>query len=90
MALKAMNIKLEEAEIMEIKNLAKTYHMSITDTVRAAIKEYSEKLKQDPYYRLTNNVALADEAESREILDSLNDMTDDDLSIAATETVYID
>jgi hypothetical protein len=87
MAVKALNFKMDEAEIADVKRVASVYHMTVTDVVKEAIREYLEKLKADPFYRLTANVQEADEAESAEILGAIDGLTDDDLTIASTERV---
>ena len=53
----------------------------MTDIVREAVREYLEKMKKDPYYRLTVNVQEASEEESAEILDAIGELSDDDLMI---------
>lgn len=87
MAVKALNFKMDEVEIADVKQVASVYHMTVTDVVKEAIREYLKKLKADPFYRLTANVQEADEAESEEILGAIDSLTDDDLTIASTERV---
>jgi hypothetical protein len=85
MATKALNFKMDEAEIADMKAVAGVFHMSVTDLVRNAIKSYLAELKQDPFYRLTVNVQEVSAEESAEILAALEDLSDDDLTIAATK-----
>ncbi len=85
MATKAMNFKMDEAEILEMKHVAGVFNMSVTDLIKNAVKEYLNELKSDPFYRLTANVQDASEEESAEIFEEIEGMTDDDLTIASTK-----
>ena len=69
MATKAINMKLDEQLLNDIKKIAYVYHMTFSDTVREALGEYIEKMEADPYYKLTANVEEA----SAEPLRWLND-----------------
>ena len=83
MSKKSINIKLEENRINEIKNVASIFKMTITDVFNNALDAYLAKMMKDPFYRLTANVEQATTEESQEILDELNNMSNDDLSIAS-------
>lgn len=85
MAVRAMNFKMDEVQIDDVKHVASVYHMTITDLIKEAVSEYLEKMKADPFYRLTANVEEADTEESAEILDAINGLEDDDLAIASSE-----
>ena len=84
MALKALNFKMEESEILVMKEVASIFNMSVTDLVRNGVQEYIEELKKDPFYRLTVNVQDADEAETAEILSAVDNLSDDDLTISSS------
>lgn len=81
MALKAMNIKMDEKRILDIKSVASVFQMTITDVFNEALDEYLEKVKKDPYFRLTAQMQEASESESAEILAELDELSDDDLTI---------
>lgn len=85
MTKRALNFKMDEADIMEIKEVAGVFRLSMTDLVTNAVKAYIDELKQDPLYRLTANIQEASTEESKEILAEIENMSDDDLSIAATK-----
>ncbi len=85
MAAKAMNFKMEEADILDMKQVAGVFNMSVTDLIKNAVKEYLAELKSDPFYRLTANVQEATAEESEEILAEIDGLTDDDLTIASTK-----
>lgn len=85
MAVKAMNFKMEEADILDMKQVAGVFNMSVTDLIKNAIKEYLAELKMDPFYRLTTNVQEATVEESKEILAEIEGLTDDDLTITSAK-----
>ena len=84
MATKALNLKMDEADINDMKKVAGVFNISVTDLVKQAVKEYIEELKNDPFYRLTVNVEDASAEETEEILAEIDRMDDDDLSITST------
>ena len=53
----------------------------MTDVMRDAVREYNERMKTNPFYRLTSNVEDASAEENQEILDEIEGMSDDDLTI---------
>ena len=85
MAAKAMNFKMDEADIREMKAVAGVYNMSVTDLIKKAVKEYITELKKEPFYRLTTNIQEASTEESEEILGEIEDLSDDDLTIASVK-----
>ncbi len=89
MATKAINMKLDEQLLNDIKKIASVYHMTFSDTVREALGEYIEKMKADPFYRLTANVEKASAEESEDILSAINGLTDEDLEIVSRRTAKV-
>lgn len=85
MAVKAMNFKMEEADIRDMKAVAGVYNMSVTDLIKNAVRQYITELKKDPFYRLTTNIQEASAEESEEILSEIDGLTDDDLTIASVK-----
>lgn len=85
MAVKALNFKMEEAEILDMKQVASVFNMTVTDVIKEAVKEYVDKMKQDPFYRLTANVQDASDEETAEILAEIDSLSDDDLSISSSK-----
>ena len=85
MATRAMNFKMDETDILDMKHVAGVFNMSVTDFIKNAIKEYLAELKSDPFYRLTANVEDATEEESTEILTEIESLTDDDLTISSVK-----
>ena len=85
MACRAVNLRLDERDIMDIKNVAAAFHMTFTSIIREALNEYLPKKKNDPYYRLTANAAMAPADEAEEILSAVESLSEDDLSISSTK-----
>ena len=82
MATKAMNFKTDERRIDDIKSIAETFRMTITDVINEALDEYLLKMKNDPYFKLTANVQNASSEESEEIISAIESLSDEDLSIS--------
>ena len=85
MAVRAMNFKLEDADITDVRRVATVYNKTMTDVIREAIHEYLERIKKDPFYRLTANVEDASAEESAEILEEIEGLSDDDLTISSVK-----
>lgn len=89
MAVKAINFKIDEAELAEIRQVSSVFNMTQTEIVKNAIRQYIAKLKKDPFYRLTSKVKDADQTETKEVLSHIDQMSDDDLEIVSTERYTI-
>lgn len=89
MAIKALNFKMEESDILDMKQVAGVFHMSVTDLIKNAVKQYIAELKNDPFYRLTANVEAVSEEETEEILAEIESLSDDDLTISSTKTFTV-
>lgn len=87
MATRAMNFKLDEKEIADMRSISTVFNMTMTDIVKEAVSEYISKLKSDPYYRLTMNVEDASEEESEEVLNAIDKLGADDLEIASVDHI---
>lgn len=87
MATRAMNFKLDEKEIADMRSISTVFNMTMTDIVKEAVSEYISKLKSDSYYRLTMNVEDASEEESEEVLNAIDKLSADDLEIASVDHI---
>ena len=85
MAVRAMNFKLEESDITDVRRVAAVYNKTMTDVIKEAIHEYLERIKSDPFYRLTANVEDASTEESAELLGAIEGLSDDDLTISSVK-----
>ena len=75
MAIKALNFKMEESDLKEMREVASVYHMTLTQLVKEAVDDYLQKMKADPFYKLTANVQEADAEESAEILRAVEELS---------------
>lgn len=89
MAVKALNFKLDEEEIMDIKSVSLVFNMTMTEVIRQGIQEYVDKLKQDPFYKLTANIQDASPEETDEVLSAIDNLSDDDLTINSVKTISL-
>jgi len=89
MATKALNFKIDEKQINDMKSVAGVFNMTLTELIKNALDEYIAELKNDPFYRLTANVQEASEEETEEILSEIESMSDDDLAIASKEQLTV-
>ena len=89
MSTKAMNFKMDENDILDMKQVASVFNMTVTDVIREAVRDYVGKMKKDPFYRLTVNVQEASAEETAEILDTIESLSDDDLTISSSERVSV-
>ena len=85
MATKTLNIRMDEAEIQGLKEVAFSFNMTLAELIKEATKEYVERLKKEPLYRLTVNVQKASAEESEEILEEIKSLNDDDRSIVSSD-----
>lgn len=85
MATKAVNFKLDETVLADIRTIAGVFRMTMTDVVNEALEAYLSNMKKDPFFRLTTLVEDASPEESEEILAEINDLTDDDLTISSSK-----
>ncbi len=65
------------------------FNMTVTDVIREAVREYVKKKKKAPFYRLTANVQEASAEENSEMLDEIESLSDDDLTISSSERVSV-
>ena len=89
MATKALNFKIDEKQVNDMKSVAGVFNMTLTELIKNALDEYIAELKNDPFYRLTANVQEASEEETEEILSEIESMSDDDLTIASKEQLTV-
>ena len=86
--MKTLNFKIEEELLKEFKKIAKQYHENASEVLRGLVRSYVEEKQNDIYYKLTNH-SEASAKESKEILDELNKLSDDDLKMETMEVVEL-
>ena len=89
MTTKALNMKWDASELEEVKEVAKVFHMTITEFFKEAAKDKLTEMKNDPFYRLTHNVEDASEEETEELLNKISGLSDDDLTITSSKTITV-
>ncbi|MCR4720568.1 MAG: hypothetical protein K5655_02485 [Lachnospiraceae bacterium] len=89
MATRAINLKLDESRVIDVKRVASVFHMTMTDVINEALDAYLPTVKQDPFYRLTANVEEASKEESEEILEEIDSLSNEDLKIDSVEHVTL-
>lgn len=89
MAVKLYSFRIDEAELTDIKKLAKLHSISVTDLIKNAVERYMDELKNDSYYRLTEDIKDADADEAEEILSEIDKMSEDDMTIVSTKHVSV-
>ncbi|MBQ9348286.1 MAG: ribbon-helix-helix protein, CopG family [Oscillibacter sp.] len=85
MAVKSMIFKLDELDIDALAEVAAACQMSFADAVKEAVREYIEKKRADPLYRLTANVKDADQEEAEEILAVIENMPEADRAVVSSQ-----
>ena len=89
MTMRAVNLKMEETEMDDVRMVATDIHMTMTDVSMEDVKEYTTEMKYDAFYRLTANVQNASGEETAETLTEIENLSDDDLSISSVRRVSI-
>ena len=89
MATKDISIMMDETLILDLKQVAGVFNISVADLIKNAVKEYLSELKSDPFYRLTANVQDSSDEEAAEILTEIDGSTDDDMSTAFTKRINL-
>ncbi len=86
--MKTLNFKIEDELLKEFKEIAKQYHENASEILRGFVKEYVEERQNDIYYRLTNHI-VASEEETKEIINELNMLKDEDLKMETMEVIEL-
>ena len=89
MTKRAISIKMDEADIIAVKEAAAVYKTTMTEIIAAAVHEYLDKIQKDLFYRLSVNVREASAEESAEILGEIERLSEDDLAISSAREVRL-
>lgn len=82
---RAVNFSIEENDIVILSKIASAYSVTVTELIKKVISEYLEKIKKNPFYRLTANVEEVSSEENSEILEMINNLSDEDLTISSVK-----
>lgn len=82
---RAVNFSIEENDLVILSKIASAYSVTVTELIKKVISEYLEKIKKNPFYRLTANVEEVSSEENSEILEMINNLSDEDLTISSVK-----
>lgn len=82
---RAVNFSIEENDLVILSKIASEYSVTVTELIKKVISEYLEKIKKNPFYRLTANVEEVSSEENSEILEMINNLSDEDLTISSVK-----
>ncbi|MGG7049243.1 MULTISPECIES: hypothetical protein [unclassified Campylobacter] len=86
--MKTYSLKLDDTLFKQLKEVTDITKDSFASFIRSAIALKIEKEKQSLSFRL-NNITKLDPKESKEIMDGLNALSDDDLSISSKVNIKL-
>lgn len=85
---KTMSLKLEEDLFLDIKKMSEIFNISCSEFIRNAIKREINEKKSDFMVRMSD-VPYCNEEEEKELIELLNELTDDDLKIVKKEVIEL-
>lgn len=85
---KTMSIKLEKKLFEEVKKISSVFNITCSEFIRNAIKKELEEKKNDFIVKLSD-VPFCDDNEEKELVNILNNLTEEDLSVSKRETVKL-
>ena len=85
---KPISIRFDVSLLEEVKKIVDTYSITITDFIRDSVKKEVNLRKNDFFYKLAQ-LEYASAEESKEIIEELNNMDEDDLKIVKREVIEI-
>lgn len=85
---KTMSLKLEEDLFFDIKKMSEIFNISCSEFIRNAIKKEINERKSDFMVRMSD-VPYCNEEEEKELIELLNELTDDDLKIVKKEVIEL-
>jgi hypothetical protein len=85
---KPISIRFDASLFEEVKKIGEVYSISIAEFIRDSVKKEVDFIKNDFFYKLSQLEYCSDE-ESKEIIEELNKMNEDDLKIVKKEVIEI-
>ena len=83
---KSVSLRLNKSLLEEINKITEVFSISLTDFIRNAVEKEVKEIKKDFFYKLSQVDYCSDE-ESKEIIEELNKMTEDDLNVDEIELI---
>ena len=85
---KSVSLRLNKSLLEEINKITEVFSISLTDFIRNAIEKEVKEIKNDFFYKLSQVDYCSDE-ESKEIIEELNKMTEDDLKVTKIKSITL-
>ena len=85
---KPISIRFDASLFEEVKKIGEVYSISIAEFIRDSVKKEVDFIKNDFFYKLSQLEYCSDE-ESKEIIEELNKMNEDDLKIVKKEVIEV-
>ena len=63
--------------------------VTVTESWNEAAQSKLAEMRNDPFYRLTENVEDASEEETEEVLDIISKLSADDLAVSSSEVIAV-
>ena len=85
---KSVSLRLNKSLLEEINKITEVFSISLTDFIRNAVEKEVKEIKKDFFYKLSQDDYCSDE-ESKEIIEELNKMTEDDLKVTKIKSITL-
>ena len=85
---KSVSLRLNKSLLEEINKITEVFSISLTDFIRNAIEKEVKEIKNDFFYKLSQ-VDYCSNEESKEIIEELNKMTEDDLKVTKIKSITL-
>ena len=85
---KSVSLRLNKSLLEEINKITEVFSISLTDFIRNAIEKEVKEIKNDFFFKLSQVDYCSDE-ESKEIIEELNKMTEDDLKVTKIKSITL-
>ncbi|BEO92364.1 hypothetical protein FNSP4_21730 [Fusobacterium nucleatum] len=85
---KSVSLRLSKSLLEEINKITEVFSISLTDFIRNAIEKEVKEIKNDFFFKLSQ-VDYGSDEESKEIIEELNKMTEDDLKVTKIKSITL-
>ena len=85
---KSVSLRLNKSLLEEINKITEVFSISLTDFIRNAIEKEVKEIKNDFFFKLSQ-VDYCSNEESKEIIEELNKMTEDDLKVTKIKSITL-
>ena len=85
---KSISLRLNKSLLEDIYKITEVFSISLTDFIRNAVEKEVKEIKNDFFYKLSQVDYCSDE-ESKEIIEELNKMEEDDLKVTKIKSITL-